>query len=296
MKREFIQLTISIAVSALFALLVSAQEPSPAGGGWLELNGIDSYAVCRDNDSLDKDLEDFSIEAWIYPRGKPKRDERRIIAKKPGRYELALLGSHRSDNPWHNIKDFAIALTIYWDEAETSYSGVSAWKERPGSTFPDDFAFNQWHHIVVRYHEKVTWVDGTIKPMMVMLIDGNHVASAGLHEGWTPANTRLPLYVGGIENREGSYFDGYIDKLRISGAAEPILIHSIDMQAMNFLFDLDRETVGLWHFDEPEGAAAFHDASGNGNTLFRRGGGFSVASNGRLATTWAGIKSGLRLQ
>lgn len=98
--------------------------------------------------------------------------------------------------------------------------------------------------------------------------------------------------MGGIGNREGSYFDGCIDKLRISGVADPTVVRSIDMKAMNFVFNRDRETLGLWHFDEPEGATLFHDSSGNDNTLFGRGGGFPVESADKLATTWAGVKSG----
>jgi hypothetical protein len=97
--------------------------------------------------------------------------------------------------------------------------------------------------------------------------------------------------VGGIENRRGSYFDGYIDELRISNVIHPILVDIGDMDtSLNFLSDRDRKTLGLWRFDEPEGATLFHDSSGNGNTL--RKGGLSVASAGKLAATWAGVKSG----
>ena len=82
-------------------------EAIPAGGGWLTLNGIDSFAVCEDNNSLDKNLNDFTIEAWIYPKRKPERDEWWIIAAKPGSYELAFIGPN--DRLYsQSVKDFGI--------------------------------------------------------------------------------------------------------------------------------------------------------------------------------------------
>ena len=180
MKRAFALLTISMAISVLLVPLALTQEPSPALGGYLDLNGVDSYAVCLDSDSLDKDLGDFAIEVWIYPRRKPKRDEWWIIAAKPDSYELAFVGPNDKMRNTH-ITDFGIIFRVNLDNVapgDDLYVWVSANKKSPG--FPDDFKFNEWHHIVVRYHKKVRWVDGTVSPEMVMFIDGNHVATAGL--------------------------------------------------------------------------------------------------------------------
>lgn len=274
MKRKFILLTTSIVVLSLFMPVALAQESSPAGGGWLDLNGVDNFAVCRDNDSLDKNLwlKAFTIEAWIYPRRKPKRYEWWVIAGKPNTYEFAFIGFD-DRLQIQSVTDFGIVFKGFWNI--DSSSTLVAQKGQRG--FPADFKFNRWHHVAVVFFKGA----GLLKI---------YVDKVGVSTGWVGANfgmhdTPYSLYVGGIENRDGSYFDGCIDELRIS--ARPI----VPDVKRNPRLDVDRKTSALWHFDEPEGASLFRDASRNGNTLFGRGGRFPVASAAKLATTWAGVKS-----
>jgi hypothetical protein len=291
----FAFLTTSMAILVLLAPLALAQESSPAGGGCL-----DSFAVCSDNDSLDRTLGDFSIEAWIYPKRKPKRDEWWIIAAKPDSYELAFVGPNDEMRNTH-IADLGIVFRVYYDDiapkdlVSDRYIWVAAYKDNPTIIWwpPDGFEFNKWHRIVARFYKNVEyeWQGKKKGADASIYIDGVFTASSLAGKVWRPPDTGSPFYVGGIENRRGSYFDGYIDELRISNVIHPILVDIANLDtSLNFLFDRDRKTLGLWRFDEPEGATLFHDSSGNGNIL--RKGGLSVASAGKLAATWAGVKSG----
>jgi hypothetical protein len=262
-----------------------SQEVSPAGGGWFELNGIDSFAVCWDDGSLDKDLQNFTIETWIYPKRKPKRYEWWTIAAKPESYELAFIGLNDGLHS-QSVKDFGILFRVYSSEPGFSTKLV-AQKGQKG--FPADFRFNEWHHVAAIYYGGVNRLE--------IYIDGIHVSTglSGIAPG--PPDTPSAFYVGGANAREGEFFfgckpesfffDGCIDELGIWKKARKI---SADAEA-GFL-DADRFTQALWHFDEPKGATAFQDASDNGNTLFGRGGAFGLSSIGALASTWANVKSG----
>jgi hypothetical protein len=52
MKRCFLLSTLSLTFLITFATFALAQRPSPAGGGWLEFGGEDSFAVARDDGSF----------------------------------------------------------------------------------------------------------------------------------------------------------------------------------------------------------------------------------------------------
>lgn len=272
--RGFALLTTSMAIIAVLLPFAWAQEPSPAGGGWLALDGIDSFVVCPDNDSLDKNLKDFTIEVWIHPNRKPERDEWWIIAAKPGSYELAFVGpNEKFGGPF--VTEFGITFTVY--KSETSYGIINTQKgQKHGPPwFPDDFKFNEWHHVTAMF-SKINWE---------LYIDGKAATSGGPQEFSQP-NTHSAFYVGGIEARKKSYFDGLIDEVRISDIARPI---KADIKFGHF--NIDRATQALWHFDEPEGAILYKDSSGNGNTLIGKGSAFPIEPAGKLTTTLARIKS-----
>jgi hypothetical protein len=272
MNREFALLITSMAISVVFLPFAWPQEPSPAGGGWLQLDGIDSFAMCPDNDSLDKNLQDFTLEVWIYPNRKPERDEWWIIAAKPGSYELAFVGPN-DGVPF--ITEFGITFTVY--KSETSYGIINTQKgQKHGPPwFPNDFNFKEWHHVTASFS----------KPNWALYLDGKAATFGGPTE-FSPANTPSSFYVGGIESRNDSYFDGVIDEVRISDVARPI---KADTKFGRF--KVDRATLALWHFNEPEGAILYKDSTGNGNILIGKGSAFAVEAAGKLTTTWARIKS-----
>jgi len=102
----------------------------------------------------------------------------------------------------------------------------------------------------------------------------------------TLANTDLPFYIGGIEGREGTYFEGCIDEVRISS----VVRYKNSFNSPEKPFKADGKTLALWHFNG-NNEARFKDSSGNGNTLVGKGIRFSVQPQGKLSTTWAEIKS-----
>ena len=77
-RPELYKSSISIAVLLLLLpiCLASAVEPSPAGGGWLEVTRPGGYAFVEDHDDFDANLaEEFTIEMWIYLKRPPKFGE-----------------------------------------------------------------------------------------------------------------------------------------------------------------------------------------------------------------------------
>jgi len=275
MNRWFIPLATSIVVISLLMPAALAQELSPAGGGWLDLNGVDSFAICQDDDSLDKNrwLKSFTIEAWIYPRRKPGKYEWWVIAAKPGSYEFAFIGPDDRLQV-QSVQDFGI---LYKGYINVGSSTTLVAQKGQGARFPANFKFNRWHHVAA-----IFFIDtGLLK----IYVDGVDVRTGMVGTWFGIYDTPSAFYVGGIENREGSYFDGCIDELRI-------LAYSIvPNPGGNARRGVNRRTSALWHFDEPEGAVLFRDASRNGNTLVGKGSGFPVVSAAKLTTTWGRLKS-----
>jgi hypothetical protein len=246
------------------------------------LNGIDSFAVCEDNSSLDKKLNDFTIEAWIYPKRKPERDEWWIIAAKPGSYELAFIGPNDRLQS-QSVEEFGILFRVHFDDPNMPGLSTKVVAQKGQKSFPVNFNLNEWHHIATVFLKQKGWLE--------IHVDGIHV-STGL-SGIAPGipDTPSAFYVGGTDDSTGeyfagcrkrAYFDGCIDDLRISNTTRPIIkIGRVDV---------DRYTQALWYFDEPEGAISFQDSSGKGNTLVGKGRAFPVESTGKLTTTLAIIK------
>ena len=83
-------------------------------------------------------------------------------------------------------------------------------------------------------------------------------------------------------------FAGYINEVRISTVARYDV--SKDGFTPRDRFKKDRETLALWHFDEPGGRRIFSDASGHAHHLVGEAGARSgiplaVEPHGKLTTT-----------
>jgi len=259
----FALLTTSMAILAILAPLALARELSPAGGGYLEFNGKDNYAILENGKLVDTEFEAFTVEAWIYLRNSPEIEERCgiperwIIAAKPGCFELSVTG--------------------FDDGAPFKYS-VKIYKQPPHKLNVSEVGKEghvdellKWHHISGSF-------DGSV--VNRLSFDGSLQSGGGF--GRPLANTALPFYIGGMELL-GSFFDGFIDEVRISNVER----YKNDFEPPKRPFEVDKNTVALWHFDK-----GFTDSSGNGNTLIGKGVvRFSVELAGKLSTTWAKIKS-----
>ena len=138
---------------------------------------------------------------------------------------------------------------------------------------------NEWHHVSASFN--------TSSDVAGLSIDGNLRTSRAIPDAGDLVYTRSPLYIGGVSGREGSYFDGFIDEVRVSNAVR----YKDNFKLPRGFFEADRSTLALWHFDRDKGFYA--DSSGNGNMLMGKGVGFlPVEPAGKLPSAWAVIKSG----
>jgi hypothetical protein len=196
MKRVFILLTTSTAILAIFVPLALAQEPSPAGGGYLEFNGKDSYAILENGKLVDTEFEAITIEAWIYLRDFPQIEERCgiperwIIAAKPGCFELPVTGLD--------------------DGAPFKYS-VKIYKQPPDVRNVSEVGKEGHVDELLKWHHLSGSFDGSV--VNRLSFDGS-IQSGGAFKR-SLANTTFPFYVGGMELLS-SFFDGFIDEIRIS--------------------------------------------------------------------------------
>jgi len=268
MKKAFALLTIP-AILAYFAPLALAQKPSPAGGKYLDFNGKDNCAILETGKLVDAKLKAITVEAWIYLRDFPGRQENWIIAAKPDCFELSIEGEAFDDNA-----PFQYSIMIYKQGGKSKIGILGQIKH-----------LNKWRHISGSF-------DGT---------QMNRLSFDGLIErgGVFPrnlANTDLPCYIGGIEGREGSYFDGCaktkscvgvcIDEVRISS----VVRYKNSFKPPEKLFKADGKTLALWHFNGND-ETIFKDSSGNENTLIGKGIRFPVKPQDKLSTIWAKIKN-----
>ena len=265
--------------------------PSPAGGNYLALDGVDDYAVLDFETFgllLPNGTKEFTIDAWIYPTTPPDQDTAGIIFHQQARTlivndEFQPLLNNLANG--HNIKppkgDFILLMSAYID-------GILGQR----ITFPIPLEPNQWHHIVYQSNGPQTTmiVNDFVKTMQ----QGHPLG----HDAWLPKDfvlggfgkrIRMPVK----EVQFYDFFGGYIDEVRISRVAR------YDVEKKGFMpegqFKNDAKTVALWHFDEPAGTATFLDASGNVHHLTGKNGAktgiaLAVEAEGKLATIWARLK------
>lgn len=110
---------------------------------------------------------------------------------------------------------------------------------------------DRWHFLSVRFDENRTTVT----------IDGKQVASRPVSLAQSKQPTEGELFVGTeYADPKSTAVSSYLDDLRLSaGVRDPAHVPEKP-------FAMDRETIGLWHFDESTGNAHL-DASPNGNQL-----------------------------
>ena len=235
---------VLVVVSLLGFLTVKAfAQVSPAGGNWLELDGIDDYAEAPASDSLDvgdEDSENLTIEAWIYPRDFPAvpffGENEMVIAAKSGAYRLSI---QRNSS---GFPGFRFEVTI---DTGNKFAGVASFSR---------LVLYQWYHIAGVFDNSANTI--------ALYIDGVEKVSTPVDANLK--NSSEPLIVGGPPpNPDDEYFDGRIDEVRISDIAR----YTSDFTPPSGPFTSDGNTRGLWHFDEDVGATIFADESGNGNTL-----------------------------
>ena len=269
--------------------LISAFEPSPAGGGWLEVSKPGGYAFVEDHDDFDANLGDkfkFTIEMWMYLKRPPRPRETWTLFHKEGSYLLTLGGRNVGVlGDIHPLAKDQMANISYYYMEEKSVSRSS--RNYTQAMLP----LNRWHHLafVVGKH----LVD---RAGCRLFINGRQ--DGGLATVRPLGNTPLPLYIGGTDISPPGYQQikwdrftgGLIDEVRISNIARYSIADGFRFQPPHGRFSPDKNTLALWHFDGGR-AEWLKDASGNGHTLTDVDVAyFHVDSRGKLPTLWGEIK------
>lgn len=265
--------------------------PSPAGGNYLVLDGIDDYAVLDFKTFgilLPKGTDEFTVEAWVYLTTPPDENVYAMILSQQVEIRAA-----SDDDGWREIKK-----RIDWQKGDLfliMQGHITAGGKPAGTGFsPISLSPNQWNHIAyqAKGRQRTTIVNDLAKtvPQGITLRDDlSHLKH--------PKDFTLGGFGEKIEIRENYFrgsFAGCIDEVRISTVAR----YDVDKDGFTprRKFKQDQKTIALWHFDELGGARKFLDASGNAYHLVGKNGAktgnttLAVEARGKLATTWAQLK------
>ncbi|RKU06875.1 hypothetical protein C6503_25290 [Candidatus Poribacteria bacterium] len=253
--------------------------PSPAGGNYLVLDGVDDHAILdfETFGLLMPKGTDFTFEAWIYPTTLPDKNVNAIILSQQVRM-------HVWDHDHNNLKLMGGAhVALGAAHVLIAFGHIK---------FPP----NQWHHIAFqggKEQNTTIIVNDDVRALgRQKIILADDISHAGHPQAFT---------IGGfgenIEFHAGHFwghFSGYIDEVRISKVAR------YNTAKRGFTprekFKNDAKTVALWHFDEARGVQKFLDTSGNAYHLMGKNGAktdgefAAVEAEGKLATLWGRLK------
>jgi len=255
--------------------------PSPAGGNYLALDGVDDHAILDFETFgllMPKGTDEFTFEAWIYPTELPDKNVNAIILSQQVRMHV-----------WDHDHDGNLRLM---GGAHVALGPVHALMAFGWMKFP----LNQWHHIAFQANQAEEWQTivmvndevRVIRPEITLAPDISHV---GHPQDFTIGGfgEKIEFHVGHF----WGHFAGYIDEVRISTVAR----YNIAKRGFTprKRFENDAQTVALWHFDEAMGTRKFSDTSGNayhlvGKNGARTDGAFTVKAEGKLATIWGRLK------
>ncbi len=187
------------------------------------------------NDALDTNLNgatDYTIEMWVYPTSATFHNT--VIMKR-----------------WNQF-----AVTLYQDANFrfyfTKYNGATGSKYV--NTIYNAFTLNQWNHIVIICDSATN----TIKLYNngVDVTDDTDTAADVVLEA-APESSNLYLGYGG----SGTYFDGYMDKIRFKNTAE--LIGNLQTDINDSPYTTDANTALLYNFNEASGDTTANEAGGS---------------------------------
>jgi hypothetical protein len=187
------------------------------------------------------DVPTFTIEAWIFPLA----DTSMLVVADSAHYLMV--------RPQPLRMELAV-MTSTGFPVVSSYSGNA-----------NPLELGHWNHVV-------GMVDGSSRTLQ-LAVNGESSSvlpfasdvDASYPQTFSVGNS-YPAALGDFP------FIGRIDDVRLSS----FIRYSGDFTPASVL-DPDERTLGLWHFDEPEGGTTFADSSGNGNTLTAFGGAATVA-------------------
>ena len=267
--------------------------PSPAGGNYLVLDGVDDYAVLDFGAFgilLPEGTDEFTVEAWVYPTTAPDKNITAMILSQQVRMRVV---SDKNDG-YQRIKK-----SIDWQKGDLlliTDAHVAGWGGGAVTPFmPMTLVLNQWHHIAFQAKGKETI---TIVNDLTRTLPQGTTIGHDLSKFWRPKDFTLGGFGKKIQPPNGGNsllgsFTGYIDEVHISTDAR------YDVTKNSFTprgkFKNDGKTVALWHFDEPGGMRKFSDSSDNAYHLMGKNGAktgipLAVEAQGKLTTTWGKLK------
>lgn len=210
----------------------------------------------------------LTIEGWFYFTDFPDKTNPWALIVKPGSYQIEVWGSKP---PGFNIQILPRpkAYTLNRIYMRNQFGNVPMIIE-PSPI--DKFSLRKWSHIALQLSS------GKYE----LFFDGMRVGSSKIEPGPLPAQSDLPLFIGGAP--------GYAS---IAGQIDEIRISKISRYGGNInppvSFPADKDTLALWRFDEGPWARSYKDASGNNYTL-EVSGDLSVSAGGKFAMTWGQLK------
>ena len=254
--------------------------PSPAGGNYLVLGGVDDHAILDFETFgllLPKGTDEWTFEAWIYLTTPP---DKAIIA--------TVLSQQVRMYAWNRGPNAGLRLM---GGAHLDLGPVDA----PMAFGMLKLSPNQWNHIACQSNGTQTILIvndfGRVIPGGTTLADD--LSHAGHPQDFTIGGFGEKIKTDMHGDHFWGHFVGYIDEVRISKVAR------YNIAKRDFTphtkFENDAKTVALWHFDEPMGTREFSDASGNAYHLIGKNGAktdgeFAVEAQGKLATIWGRLK------
>ena len=254
--------------------------PSPAGGNYLVLDGVDDHAILDFETFgllMPKDTDEFTFEAWIYPTTLPDKD---IIA--------TVLSQQVRMYAWNRGPNAGLRLM---GGAHLDVGPVNA----PMAFGMLKLSPNQWHHIAFQSSgiQTIVMVNDLVRPSQGGTTLANDLSHAEHPQDFTIGGFGQEIKSDIHGDHFWGHFVGYIDEVRISRVAR------YNIAKRDFTprtkFKNDAKTIALWHFDESRGVRKFLDASGNTYHLMGRNGAqtdgeLAVEAEGKLAITWGRLK------
>ena len=254
--------------------------PSPAGGNYLALDGVDDHAVLDFETFgllMPEGTDEFTFEAWIYLTTPPNRDTHPLVLSQQVRMYV-----------WNHGPNFGLRLMSATHLHP--FRGVAFGMLPPFSLSP-----NQWHHVAFQAEgvQRMLIINDVVR-----ISRGRTILAADLSHAEHPQD----FTIGGFGEKIKSdwhgghfwgHFAGHIDEVRISTVAR------YNTAKRDFTprtkFKNDAKTIALWHFDEPKGVRKFLDTSDNALHLVGKNGAttdgaLAVEAEGKLATTWGQLK------
>jgi len=285
-KRFNAKLLVTLFLLLLPICRAFAIDPSPAGGGCLEVSKSGGYAFVANHDDFGKNLvNEFALEMWFYMKRDLRYGEVWVLLDKEGSYMLTLSGLLLGPNDIMPVKELWIAIDLSYNYPNGSASYIA-------TRTTDQIPSNQWHHIAYIHGEKGYW----------LYIDGEQITGGIIPGGEILNYTNDPLYISGSSvdlnriNRWNikslvQFSEGLIDEVRISNKVRYPVGEVFKFAVPQGRFEPDENTLALWHFDGDR-AEWLKDASRHEHTLTAVNlNYYSVGVSGKLPTIWGQIKS-----